>query len=794
MREVSFCERRLTKVMTLLKLATSMKRFLIPIFIFCVLAVFGLGVNSPWCNSAHAFQDDNPFATDSSDSDDDFEDLDDNAAVDDSAADDFLDEDKLESLDKSTQLIIRSMRSSNPTTPIQLARAVRTMVSVRQYEEARRYLKLLANLKVNSKQIYEMYQTIGADFFWDLAAEPALQPLGAQYSRLVSDIVEKEAFEPTRIEQLVKQLSDDNLDVRTEAFHQLRLLGAPAAAGMLNAINDPARDAEFGNIKKALRNLDDTAMLPLLAAARADGSAAQLAAVNALGNYSNTLSADTLCRVYLSPRVPQPTRTEAARSLRTLENMIPTVEQAQKRLYRRACQYLTKKNQLDLRTGSEVTFWVWDGASKMFAPRKIPKQTAQRIIGSDLARDVYELNPAIVQHRRIYLISILESQKRLVGPDVRIGFENLRRSIPDLTVGEVDQALASSMKMNLVAAAVGAAETLAEVGTADLLMTSDHSNLIKALTYGQRHLQFAALQAIALIDPQNAYVGSSYATKAAVYLAASRGAAATVVGHNRASVAQSQAAAFSPTGLSGRGATSSRELFKIATSDPDVEVIFITDTLDQPHYQELVQQLRSDWRTKRTPIGLLIDDQERSIRSQLTLQSDEFLQVLPLTQNEPLMFSQVNRLREFLDPWHVTNGQRNKHKAFAVEWLAKILLERQRYRFYDAVQYQHEIVQSLRASGNILAENQVLVAMGTPESQRALADFASEIGRPLEQRKVAAEAFGNSIKQHGTLLTTTELQLQYDRYNASEAESKDSQQVLASLLDAVEARAKMQNQ
>ena len=451
---------------------------------------------------------------------------------------------------------------------------------------------------------------------------------------------------------------------------------------------------------------------------------------------------------------------------------------------------------MNLATGSDVTFWVWDGAAKKFAPRKISEKTAQRIVGSDLARDLYELNPSIVQHRRIYLISILESQKRLIGPDVRIGIENLRRSIPDLTVAEIDQALASSMKMNLIAAAVGAAETLAEVGTPDLLMTSEHSNLIKALTFGQRHLQFAALQAIAVIDPQNAYVGSSYATKAAVYLAGSRGVSATVVGHIRASVAQSQAAAFAPTGLSGQGATSSRELFEIATTDPDIEMIFVTDTLNQPHYQELVQQLRSDWRTRRTPIGLLIDDDTRSFRSELTLQSDEFLHVMPLTQNQPLMFSQVTRLREFLEPWHVTNGQRVKHKAFAVQWLSKILLDRRRYRFYDAVQYQDDIVQSFRASGNVSLENQVLVAMGTPDSQRALADFASEISRPLEERKVAAAAFGNSIKQHGTLLTMSEIQLQYDRYNASEAEPKESQQVLASLLDAVEAKskAKMQNQ
>jgi hypothetical protein len=67
-------------------------------------------------------------------------------------------------------------------------------------------------------------------------------------------------------------------------------------------------------------------------------------------------------------------------------------------------------------------------------------------------------------------------------------------------------------------------------------------------------------------------------------------------------------------------------------------------------------------------------------------------------------------------------------------------------------------------------------------------DFASQNAIPLDEREVAAEAFSQSVKKGGTLLTVADIQLQYDRYQASANESKESRKILADLLDAIEER------
>ena len=57
---------------------------------------------------------------------------------------------------------------------------------------------------------------------------------------------------------------------------------------------------------------------------------------------------------------------------------------------------------------------------------------------------------------------------------------------------------------------------------------------------------------------------------------------------------------------------------------------------------------------------------------------------------------------------------------------------------------------------------------------------------PLADRQAAAAAFRTAVSAAGLLLTRDQLLQQYDIYNASEFLDSDTQQVLASILDAIE--------
>jgi hypothetical protein len=59
--------------------------------------------------------------------------------------------------------------------------------------------------------------------------------------------------------------------------------------------------------------------------------------------------------------------------------------------------------------------------------------------------------------------------------------------------------------------------------------------------------------------------------------------------------------------------------------------------------------------------------------------------------------------------------------------------------------------------------------------------------RPISDRQAAAAAFAQAVTSRGLFLTQQQIATQFDRYNASERLDAETQAVLGSLLDAIEA-------
>ena len=81
----------------------------------------------------------------------------------------------------------------------------------------------------------------------------------------------------------------------------------------------------------------------------------------------------------------------------------------------------------------------------------------------------------------------------------------------------------------------------------------------------------------------------------------------------------------------------------------------------------------------------------------------------------------------------------------------------------------------------------MLGLLGSPGAQQALIEFANAPVQPLADRQAAADAFRMAVNRRGLLLTRVQLQKQYALYNASESRDRGTQDVLAAILDAIEA-------
>ena len=88
-------------------------------------------------------------------------------------------------LDQATRLIIESVRKSNPVTPLQLARAIQTMLDIEQYADARYYLAVLMGTGADDKTIFEMHEVLGPNLFLKIFYQDELQPEGRQFGRVI---------------------------------------------------------------------------------------------------------------------------------------------------------------------------------------------------------------------------------------------------------------------------------------------------------------------------------------------------------------------------------------------------------------------------------------------------------------------------------------------------------------------------------------------------------------------------------------------------------------------------------
>ena len=685
-------------------------------------------------------------------------------------------------------LLIRSVAASNPKTPQQLARAVNNMMNVGQYEQAKSYLAQLVALNLDGAGAYDLYSKIGPDFFYSLSLSDAMQPAGRAWASPTLASAKSFSETPQRLEQLVKTLSQPDISVRSEAFNKLRRLGPVAAAAIINVFADESREEEFPYLRGALSSFGNAAIGPLLGAAHADQPSLAAESVAALTNFNSPAVDDVLATSWLSPKSSEAVRDAAARAL-IERGGLPDPAAVETRLTQRVDRLLAGRRETGDRLLDQIQIWEWDSESKSLVPRNFDPETAARIRAARGAADLYSLAPQSSRYRQLFLLTQIDSAKRMAGASDPIDMDQLLKNTGPLDPFEVESVLVRALEVQQLAAATGCCEILKSVGTtSQIIGGSRPSPLVQAVLTGERHLQFAAFDAITTIDPQTCFAGSSYIGELACYLARSHSQPAVLVGHIRSSVARTYAGTLETLGWEGIAATGSREFFKIATSNPDVSVLMVTDTLDKPAYYELIQQLRADWRTRQMPIALLVRDEAKLGQMQRILGNVDRLTTFPMATEPQFIAAQLVELTNRDDAPVVSADDRHHMATVATDWLVRVAQDPASYAHYRLNAHEDQIVQLLYIPEFSDQAATILAQFGTARAQRELVNYASQTGQPIETRQRVAKAFSDSVQGRGTvLLTTGEITQQYDRYNASESAPAATQEILGSLLDSIEA-------
>jgi hypothetical protein len=709
--------------------------------------------------------------------------------------------------------VILQLRDSNPKTADALLQAASAVLSFGRPDESKRYLTKFLEAKFPEDDLAPLPARHGTAFFVELANSDKLQPEGRQVATQVMTAARKFAENPARLAALIKTLSDPNIEAASTALVRLEQAGPALVAPVLQALADPARAAEHPRLMSALLELRTTTEAPLIGTLAAAPQPMQAIAAVALGRLESRDSVRHLVAPAWAEGVSPELRSAARGALTRIMGGVPTKYECEQYLLRQFEQFKDGQHPFKPDADNRVVVWQWDAALPGPAARILPLQDAVRQLNARMAADLYKLEPKQPDYQRLRLLHFLEFSKAIGGverplPQNSTAFAAAKEAGAALTA----DVLAQAMKGAHHAAAIAAMEVLGNIGSAELLAVDGAAPgaITAALTHADPRLRLAAALAVTKWKPSESFPGASHVPEILGDAIRTAGVDRVLIVDARADFGQTMVGFLADQGYAGEVAIGSREAFRMATSAPDFELILISDALDLP-VTEMVQLLRRDRRTVLIPIGVMVGTDEvddlpkilhdasyrepiGKIRSQniasvsavLTQDKRTYVGPRPASSAGAAFFAQQTRKLGGRDLQSREERLANGRAALAA--LHALAVDPASFNKYNLLRQEASVIAALSNHSLMASAADLLAVYATPKAQTALVDVCSQPARPLADRQAALKAFQAAVANRGIMLTQQQILAQYERYNLSETLDKDTQAVLAAVLDTLESR------
>jgi len=682
---------------------------------------------------------------------------------------------------------IAAILETDPGRPADCARAAKILADLGRPDLGKTFLKRIIDAKPNQQQLAELVEEFGSPMFANMASNREMLPEARLLADAVLDAANRQLRDPRRLAALIQQLQAPSSNVRYAALAELKKGRSAAVGAMFGVLTDPARADEHPRIRAALVEMRSEAVLPLLGLLESTDPDLSVQAIRVLAGMNVKETAIYLLGPYASKTADPAVRAAAAAAVKRLAGSLPTRPQAIRVLTGRAKNYFDQSQPIATDLDGLVEISVWDEVNRRCIAKTCSAEGAALVIAARLARDAYALDNKDPEIRRLYLATLLETAAHENGLDKPLpdGEGTALFETAQFGVAVVEDLLQYALAGDHAVAATAAVQILGRRGTAEELLRGDAklSPLMQAARHPDRRLRLAALEAVVRLQAVRPFPGSGYVAESLAYFAASSGVGRALVASPRAESLQQIVATLSAMGLRVDTAVSGRELLRLAFASPDYELVIVDTTIDRPRIDFLLQRLRHDYRTARLRVGLVA-------RSGLFEAADRLAQRDPMTlafsrpHSEAAIRWQIGQLSRLSRLKFVAHAERQRQAARAMGLLASV--SRLKTGPYDLRRVQDAVIGTLYTPGLSTDAVSVLQNLGTPQSQRALVDLASRWTQPLEIRRAALTAFRVNLQTNGILLTTAEIDRQYDLYNQSEGLDAATQKILGLILDCIE--------
>jgi uncharacterized protein with GYD domain len=698
----------------------------------------------------------------------------------------------MDGIGEKLPLVIQQLRDSDPQTPQALLQAALATLQFDRPDESQRYLTKFEEAKFPADVLAAVPDQVGSPLLFTLAREPKIQPAGARVVELVYSAARAQAADVTRIDEEIKRLSLPDIGQRTAALNRLAPSGVQVVTPMLRALADPARESEHSYIRAALARLATDTEAPLQGAIEATDPKLQAQVIAVLGRIGSQGAVRHLVRPAIDPAATPELRQVASASLAKIVGSVPDRHDAIRYLHGELRSLLAGQWQPATNATGQVETWIWNDAARQLERRELSSDDAALEQAARVAADLAALEPDSPEAQRLAILTRLELAQVLVGLEHPVDAATVSAALAGVpeseSAGLMNHVLAEAIKLGRVPAIVAAARALGDLGDPSVLSSSSaqESPLAETLRHPDRRARVTAALAIARLNPERAFAGSSRWLDMLNSAVQTTGTSRILVGDPRHDASQTIIGLLNSLGFDGDSANTGRRFAELATSGTDYELLLICDAIDRPPVKELVQWLRKDYRTAGVPIGVLArSEDEAALR--LALADDPLTLVFPRIHSLEVAREDIDRLLAIAGRRHVSREERVAQAKLALAALGQLVSSPHAARMGDVLRSEEAIIAALDNPALSTAAAAALADLGTPRSQTALINFASQTARPLADRQAAAAAFSKAVAARGLNLTQAQILEQFDRYNVSATLDAETQAVLGNLLDTIEA-------
>jgi hypothetical protein len=568
--------------------------------------------------------------------------------------------------------VVRTIRESNPQTPVELMRAIDQLIRLDRPDAAKEFLQRLSTQNLDDTSLARLHQQFGTAVFLRLTRSQELAPQSAEFAIRVMKAARQMAADPDQLARWVNELSSADRRLQQRAVNGLLRAGASAVPALVDALSGERSARERALVFQLFQQMKMEAYDPLLAYRYGSLPQARSIAIAALGQTGSSDALPYLVAPLFAYRASDSERNTAVAAWQQIRGQLPDRSEAIQLLELSADRAYRGLIHLTPDTEDQVQRWTWSEQQKRSVSQRMASRDAAMLTASRLYSDLTQVEPQRIDYAQRYLISRLELDQSLGGLDqlLRRDAGSAFQVAGPMTPQQLNEVLARALADGHEAAAIGAAELLAARGDSSVLMSvgDPRTPLVQAVMHPNRRLRFRAAQALYQLRPANSFSGASRLMDALVYFAASQGRSGALIAHPRIDIGAHLAGLLSSIGYSTLTATTEQDLMEQSVASPDIELIFISDAMNSETTWSIVESLRVHPKTARLPIAILARS-ERWDEMEMLAESDPRVLVLPETIDAVGLTTELPRLRALAGRAAVPPAQRLEQAALASEML-----------------------------------------------------------------------------------------------------------------------------